>query len=179
LVSQHLVLGKARRQLHHAQLERVADMHGVPTMRVYHPEYGERWLFAEGSRRWYLRKTRATCAASSDRRMRASPKNGISDFVTKGQRYRLNAEQFRTSRRLLLLDIPAAKSATVKFEIQPQNQQYGKTILDRRLMRSFASGSLKPMSSIGRDPRLAVRGWAARHAAGILRNALVKAVLQL
>jgi len=39
-------------------------------------------------------------------------KNGISDFVTKGQRYRLNAEQFGTKAAVYyLLDIPAGESA--------------------------------------------------------------------
>src|SRR5436853_262958 len=31
------------------RLERIADMHGVPVLRVYHAQYGERWLYCDGS----------------------------------------------------------------------------------------------------------------------------------
>jgi len=104
------------------KLERIADMHGVPVMRVYHPEYGERWLFAEGAPQLLFTENE-----SNLRRLFGVPnlgfyqKDSISDFVTKGQRFRLNAEQVGTKASAYYdLDIAPGESAVVKLKFSPK-----------------------------------------------------------
>jgi hypothetical protein len=99
-------------------LERIADMHGVPVMRVYHPQYGERWLFAEGSPQLLF-----TDNESNLRRLFGVPNRGfyqkdaINDFITKGQRFRLNLEQRGTKASIHYdLEIPPGESAVVRLK---------------------------------------------------------------
>jgi hypothetical protein len=100
------------------KLERIADVQGIPVMRVYHPEYGERWLFCEGSPQLLFTENE-----SNLRRLFGTAnkgfyqKDGINDFITKGQRYRLNLEQTGTkASAYYALDIPAGESAVVKLK---------------------------------------------------------------
>jgi hypothetical protein len=104
------------------KLERIADMHGVPVMRVYHPEYGERWLFAEGSPQLLFTENE-----SNLRRLWGIPnpgfyqKDAINDFIIKGHRYRLNLEQTGTKASAYYdLEIPAGESAVVKLKFSPK-----------------------------------------------------------
>ena len=99
-------------------LERIADVHGIPTMRVYHPQYGERWLFADGASQLLFTENE-----SNLRRLFGAPNRGfyqkdaINDFITRGQRYRLNSEQTGTKASAYYdLDIPAGASVTVKLK---------------------------------------------------------------
>ena len=104
------------------KLERITDVHGVPVMRVYHPQYGERWLFAEGTPQLIFTENE-----SNLRRLFGVPnvgfyqKDSVNDFVTKGQRYRLNAEQVGTKAAAYYdLDIPAGESAVLKLKFSPK-----------------------------------------------------------
>ena len=99
------------------KLERMADVHGMPLMRVYHPQYGERWLFAEGSPQLLFTENE-----SNLRRLFNAPNRGfyqkdsINDFVVKAQRYRVNAEQTGTKAAAYYdLEIPPGESAVVKL----------------------------------------------------------------
>ena len=100
------------------KLERIADVQGIPVVRVYHPQYGERWLFCEGSPQLLFTENE-----SNLRRLFGVAnkgfyqKDGINDFITKGQRYRLNLEQTGTkASAYYALDIPAGESAVVKLK---------------------------------------------------------------
>jgi hypothetical protein len=100
------------------KLERIADVQGIPVMRVYHPQYGERWLFCEGSPQLLFTENE-----SNLRRLFGAPNKGfhqkdaINDFLTKGERYRLNLEQTGTkASAYYALDIPAGESAVVKLK---------------------------------------------------------------
>jgi hypothetical protein len=100
------------------RLERITDVQGIPVMRVYHPEYGERWLFCEGSPQLLFTENE-----SNLRRLFGVPNKGfhqkdaINDFLTKGERYRLNLEQTGTkASAYYALDIPAGESAVVKLK---------------------------------------------------------------
>ena len=100
------------------KLERMADMHGLPVMRVYHPQYGERWLYCEGSPQLLF-----TDNESNLRRLFGVPNRGfyqkdaINDFIIKGHRYRLNPEQLGTKAAAYYdLDIPPGESAVVKLK---------------------------------------------------------------
>ncbi|HVH87221.1 MAG TPA: hypothetical protein VM912_10885, partial [Terriglobales bacterium] len=100
------------------RLERIADIHGVPVMRVYHSQYGERWLYSEGSPQLLF-----TDNESNLRRLFGVPNRGfyqkdaINDFITKGHRYRLNPEQTGTKASIYYdLEIPPGESAEVKLK---------------------------------------------------------------
>jgi len=99
-------------------LERIADMHGVPVMRVYHPQYSDRWLFAGDSPQLLFTENE-----SNLRRLFGAPnpgfyqKDAINDFITKGQRYRLNLDQRGTKASIYYdLEIPAGESSVVKLK---------------------------------------------------------------
>ena len=100
------------------KLERIADVHGIPVIRVYHPQYSERWLFCEGSPQLLFTENE-----SNLRRLFRVPnrgfyqKDGINDFVIKGQRYRVNPEQTGTKASAYYdLEIPPGESAAVKLK---------------------------------------------------------------
>jgi len=99
------------------KLERMADVHGMPLIRVYHPQYGERWLFAEGSPQLLFTENE-----SNLRRLFNAPNRGfyqkdsISDFVVKAQRYRVNADQTGTKAAACYdLEIAPGESAVIKL----------------------------------------------------------------
>jgi hypothetical protein len=100
------------------RLERIADMHGIPVVRAYHAQYGERWLYCEGSPQLLFTENE-----SNLRRLFGVPNTGfyqkdaINDFLTKGQRFRLNAEQTGTKASIYYdLEIPPGESAVVKLK---------------------------------------------------------------
>ena len=114
------------------KLERMADVQGMPLMRVYHPQYGERWLFAEGSPQLLFTENE-----SNLRRLFNAPnrgfyqKDGINDYVVKAQRYRINAEQTGTKASAYYdLEIAPGESAVVKLvfteNINSMQDHFGK-----------------------------------------------------
>ena len=114
------------------KLERMADVQGMPLMRVYHPQYGERWLFAEGSPQLLFTENE-----SNLRRLFNAPnpgfyqKDGINDYVVKAQRYRINAEQTGTKASAYYdLEIAPGERAVVKLvfteNINSMQDHFGK-----------------------------------------------------
>jgi len=104
------------------KLERIADMHGIPVIRVYHAQYGERWLYADGSPELLFTENE-----SNLRRLFGVPnlgfyqKDAINEFIVNGHRYRLNLEQTGTRAAAYYdLDIPPGQSATVKLKFSPR-----------------------------------------------------------
>jgi len=105
-------------EYHKPKLERIADIHALPVMRIYHPQYGEHWLYCEGSPQLLF-----TDNESNLRRLFGVPnlgfyqKDAINDFIIKGHRYRLNPEQTGTKASIYYdLEIPAGQSAIVKLK---------------------------------------------------------------
>ena len=99
------------------KLERMADVHGMPLIRVYHPQYGERWLFAEGAPQLLFTENE-----SNLRRLFNAPNRGfyqkdsINDFVVKAQRYRVNADQTGTKAAAYYdLEIAPGESGLIKL----------------------------------------------------------------
>ena len=118
------------------KLERMADVHGMPLMRVYHPQYGERWLFAEGSPQLLFAENE-----SNLRRLFNAPNHGfyqkdsINDYVVKAQRYRVNADQVGTKAAAHYdLEIAPGESAVVKLafmeKINSNQDHFGKAFDD-------------------------------------------------
>ncbi len=100
------------------KLERMADMHGLPVVRVYHPQYGERWLYCEGSPQLLFTENE-----SNLRRLFGVPNRGfyqkdaINDFIIKGHRYRLNPEQVGTKAAIYYdFEVPPGESSVVKLK---------------------------------------------------------------
>ncbi|HJX00942.1 MAG TPA: hypothetical protein VJ453_12310 [Terriglobales bacterium] len=100
------------------KVERMADIHGMPVMRVYHPQYGERWLFVEG-----VPQLLFTENESNLRRLFGAPnlgfyqKDGINDAIVKAQRYRLNPEQTGTKASAHYdIEIAPGESAVIKLK---------------------------------------------------------------
>jgi hypothetical protein len=118
------------------KLERMADVHGMPLTRVYHPQYGERWLFAEGSPQLLFTENE-----SNLRRLFNSPnrgfyqKDGINDYVVKAQRHRVNAEETGTKAAAYYdLEIAPGQSAVIKLKftekINSTQDHFGKSFED-------------------------------------------------
>ncbi|MBV9072448.1 MAG: glucosidase [Acidobacteria bacterium] len=100
------------------KLERIADIQNMPTVRVYHPQYGERWLLCEASPQLLFTENE-----SDLRRLFGAPnagfyqKDAIHDAVVKAQRFRLNAEQTGTKAAAhYSLDISPGQSAVIKLK---------------------------------------------------------------
>lgn len=141
------------------KIERMADVHGSPLLRVYQPQYGERWLFAEGSPQVVFTENE-----SNLRRLYGVPnhgfyqKDGINDFVVHGLRHKINPEQTGTkASAYYVLDVPAGSSEVVKLKFSQRlngnNDHFGKEfdeIFRERIFdadefyRDVIPGSLSP-----------------------------------
>jgi hypothetical protein len=79
------------------RLERIADQLGCPVIRVHHPKYSERWLFADQCAELLFTENDTNArVAFSDHNRGFYVKDGIDDCVVHGLRHRVNPEQFGT-----------------------------------------------------------------------------------
>src|SRR6185312_8322578 len=99
-------------------LERIADVHGLHVMRIYHAQYGERWLYSAGSPQLLFTENESNLRRLFGVSNRGFyQKDASNDFLIQGHRHRLNPEQTGTKASIYYdLEIPAGESAVIKLK---------------------------------------------------------------
>ncbi len=103
---------------HKPRLERIGDVNGSPVMRVFHAQYRERFLFADGSPELLFTENESNLRRLFNAANHGFyQKDGINDCVVKGLRYRVNPEQTGTKASAHYdLEIPSGGSSVVKLK---------------------------------------------------------------